>query len=238
MPDNRQNLDLAHMANAPMHYQSSYPEPPHYGVAGGPGTETKLAMLREWRRIIYRHKWLILSIVVVILPLATIQAYRAKPIYQATTTIEIRPETSSLSKAGNILFVDSSDSTKSEMIIIRSQPVIKNAVTELELDRNPRFLDVTTKRSVLEAITAIIKGSDAEKGKKRGFEAASGAGEKTGRTVDDASILNEEAERKRLAPYIQTVLDNLSVEPVRDTRLINISFRHTDPEIATAVANG
>jgi capsular exopolysaccharide synthesis family protein len=197
-------------------------------------------MLREWRRIIYRHKWMILSIVAVVLPLATIQAYRAKPIYQATTMIEIRPETTSLSKTGGILFVDSSDSTKSEMIIIRSQPVIKNTITELELEKNPRFFDVTTKRSVLEAVMSFVGGGATEKVKKKSAEPAADGNvlKPAGTEGDDSAQQDEQAERKRLAPYIQTLLDNLSVAGERDTRLIKISFRHTDPEIATAVANG
>jgi polysaccharide biosynthesis transport protein len=240
MPDNRQNVELAPMANPPLHYPGGYSEPPFYGGPGAPTGETKFAMLREWRRIIYRHKWLILSIVAVVLPLATIQAYRAKPIYQATTIIEIRPETTSLSKTGGILFVDSSDSTKSEMIIIRSQPVIKNTVTELELDKNPRFFDVTTKRSVLEAVMSFVGGGATEKAKKKSAESANDGNvlKPVGTESDDSALQDEQAERKRLAPYIQTLLDNLSVGGERDTRLIKISFRHTDPEIATAVANG
>jgi succinoglycan biosynthesis transport protein ExoP len=239
MPDNRQNVELAPMANSPLHYPGSYPEPPQYG-GSSPVGEAKLAMLREWRRIIYRHKWMILSIVVVVLPLATIQAYRAKPIYQATTTIEIRPESSSLSKTGNILYVDSSDSTKSEMLILRSQPVIRKTITDLELDKNPRFLDVTTKRSVLEALTSLVKGGASEKVKKKPGEAIANAGEMkaVGSDIDETPILSDQADRKRLAPYVQTLLDNLSVDGVRETRHIKISFRHTDPDIALAVANG
>jgi capsular exopolysaccharide synthesis family protein len=56
--------------------------------------------------------------------------------------------------------------------------------------------------------------------------------------IDSDPFPSEQAERKRLAPYVQTLLDNLSVEGMRDTRLIKISFKHTDPEIAAAVANG
>lgn len=234
MPDNRQNVELAPMANPSMHYPNNYPEPPQYGGPNSPGSDSKLAMLREWRRIIYRHKWLILSIIAVVLPLATIQAYRAKPIYQAMTTIEIRSESSSLAKAGNILYVEPNDSTKSEIIIIRSQPVIKKTITDLELDRNPRFLDVATKRSVLEALRSIINGGSPEKGKKK---SAADAAHANGAVVETPA-LSEEAERKRLAPYIQTVIDNLTVSGERDTRLIRISFKHTDPEIASAVANG
>ncbi|HEX5084492.1 MAG TPA: polysaccharide biosynthesis tyrosine autokinase, partial [Blastocatellia bacterium] len=234
MSDNRQNVELAPMASSPMYYPGSYPDPPQYG--GSPKGEAKLAMLREWRRIIYRHKWLILSIVVAVLPLATIQAYRAKPVYQATTTIEIRSEGSSLAKAGTLVYVDSSESTKSEMLIIKSQPVMKKTVSDLDLDKNPRFLEVNTKRSVLQAITSLVKGNAHENSSKTGANA--GELKTAGIESYDSPMLSEQAERKRLAPYIQTLSDNLSVTPERDTRLLRISFRHTDPEIATAVANG
>jgi succinoglycan biosynthesis transport protein ExoP len=278
MPDNRQNLVIPTQANPPQHSLNNYAESPQsqygasayganayganayganaYGVNAS-GSESLFARLREWRRIIYRHKWLILAIVLIALPLATIQAYRAKPIYQATTIIDARPETSSLSKSGDVLFVGSNDNTKAEIVIIRSLPVIKQTIASLNLDKNPRFLDVTTKRSVLEALTSL-KGAQPEREKKRDQEAAKQNADNAeagamktaalGKTVgheNDGSVAdhaetppNEEAERRRLGPYIQTLLDNLSVDPVRDTRLIKISFKHTDPDIAATVANG
>jgi len=220
-----------------MHYQNSYAENPQYG-APPPGIEAKLAWLREWQRIIYRHKWLILSIILVILPLAIIQAYRAKPIYQATTTIDVRSETSSLAKTGNILLFESND-TKAEVIIIRSLPVIKKTIENLNLDKNPRFLDVTKKRSVLEALMSL-RGGQPEREKKPAKRNADNAGTDEMKAADHESELfpSEQAERIRLAPYVQTLLDNLNVEGMRDTRMINISFKHTDPDIAAAVANG
>src|SRR5262245_48917783 len=250
MSDNRNNLELAPLANLPAHSPHNYSEPPQYG-GNGAGSEALFAKLREWQRIIYRHKWLILSFILIALPLATIQAYRAKPIYQATTTIEVRSETSSLSKTGDVLVVGSNDNTKAEIVIIRSQPVIKQTITSLNLDKNPRFVDLTTKRSALEALMSL-KGAQREREKKLAQETGrqnadnAGAGEmKTagpehdGFSADHAEIpQNAEAERKRLGPYIQTLIDNLSVDGVRDTRLIRISFKHTDPDIAAAVADG
>jgi polysaccharide biosynthesis transport protein len=256
MSDNRHNLELTPLANLPAHSPHNYPEPPHYG-GNAAGSERPFARLREWQRMIYRHKWMILSFILIALPLATIQAYRAKPIYQATTTIEVRPETSSLSKTGDVLVVGSNDNTKAEIVIIRSQPVIRQTITSLNLDRNPRFLDVTTKRSVVEALMSL-KGAQPERERKLAQEAAkrnadnAGAGEmktaapeKIAGPEHDGSIADHaethqdaETERKRLGPYIQTLLDNLNVEGVRDTRLIRISFKHTDPDIAADVANG
>lgn len=275
MPYNRNNLEIAPLANPPLQSQNNnnYAGTPQYGGnayggnayganaygANASGSAATLARLREWRRIIYRHKWLILSIILIALPLATIQAYRAKPIYQATTTIDVRAETSSLSKSGDILFVEPNDNTKAEIVIIKSQPVIKKTIESLNLDKNPRFLDVTTKRSVIEVITSF-RGARPEQEKKLAQEAAkqnadadnadAGAMKTTGpgKTADpgnDESVAdsaetlpNAQAERKRLAPYIQTLLDNLNVEGMRDTRMIKISFKHTDPDIAATVANG
>ncbi|MDQ3321797.1 MAG: polysaccharide biosynthesis tyrosine autokinase, partial [Acidobacteriota bacterium] len=55
----------------------------------------------------------------------------------------------------------------------------------------------------------------------------------------------EISEAVRLAPYVDILKRNLSVEPIResrttfkDTRLIEITFRHTNPELAAMVVNG
>ncbi len=273
MPDDRRNVELSALTKQPLHYPNNYADAPRYGAnaPGGygvnaSGSEDKFAQLRELRRIIYRHKWLVLSIVLTVFPLATIQAYRAKPIYQATTTIEVRPETSSLSKAGDVLFVGQNDNTKAEIVIIKSMPVIKNTIASLNLDKNPRFLDVTTKRTVAEALAAMFKGVRPRQENRPAQEAArqnaqnaqsaddigavdsKAAGARKSRVAEtendgaiadlSGSLPGAQTESKRLAPYIQTLLGNLSVEGVRDTPMIKISFTHTDPEIAAIVANG
>ena len=247
MFDNRNNVEIGPPASTNLNPSNSFVE------GFPPGHRARLAQLREWRRMIYRHKWMILSIVSLALPLATIQAYRVKPIYQATTTIDIRPESSSISKSGDILVMDSNDNTRAEMVIIKSQPVIRQVVLSLNLDKNSRFLEVATKRSVLEAVRSLQDGTDKhethntkdntqekiqEKNNKVGDTDEMKGADPEDDPTDDRLLSDEQAEHKRLEPYIQTVLSNLSVEGYPYTRLIKISFRHTDPEIAAAVANG
>jgi polysaccharide biosynthesis transport protein len=246
MPDNRHSFEIQAVNSQSYTLEQSNV----YGIASG--KNARIALLREWQRIIYRHKWLILSLVLVVLPFATIYAYRSKPIYQATATIDIRPETSSLSKTGDIVLVASDDNTKAEMVIIKSLPVIKKAVVSLNLEKNPRFLDVTTKRSVLELLR-YLKGGEPESKKvlaQEGVipqEATQKAREAAGdfmMTADNedgessATRGEQQTEHQRLEPFVQTLLRNLNVEGVRDTRLIKISFMHTDPNIAADVANG
>src|SRR5262245_10667949 len=268
MPDNRNNVEIAKTADAPPTYrnnysQSNYIEAPNDGGKAY-GSQARLTLWREWRSIIYRHRWLILSIVLVALSFAAIQACRVKPIYQATTTIDISPETSSLSKSGGVLVFGPGDNTKAEVVIIKSLPVLKKTVLSLNLDKNPSFLDVDAKRANPESLPSGSqsggKKENASKdvasknlaskdvkelveknlGQDAGDDESQPATSKNARSfADPADILTTaRAERVRLAPYVQALLDNLKVEGVRETRLIRVSFTHTNPEIAAAVANG
>jgi capsular exopolysaccharide synthesis family protein len=202
--------------------------------------EGRLSMLREWWRMVYRHKLLIISVMIIIMPFVIINAYRKKPIYQATTTIDVRVEGSSI-KPNDIFARDAYDNTKAEAFIIQSRPVIERTVANLKLDHNPRFLDVNSERSVWGAIAAL-RGIDDEQEQKDNQAAAEQnpavENERENQPDSAGDIALSEAERRRLAPYVSTLMGNLKVDGVRDTRLLRISFTHTDPEIAAIVSNG
>jgi polysaccharide biosynthesis transport protein len=237
----RKNFEIAKKSSTALAPQSLNLDSPNFG--GKPAEKhAKLKFLREWKRIIFRHLWLILALIALIVPIAAVQAYRAKPIYQAWTTIEVRPETSSLSKSGEMLVVDSNDNTKAESFIIRSVPVVKRVVVDLNLDNNPRFMAVNTNRTVFEAIEALRGKKPAPEDNNPVAQASpkvTSAAE-SGQPPADAikPISSDHNDRKRLDPFIQTLINNLKVEPMRDTRLIRIAFTHTDPELAAEVANG
>jgi polysaccharide biosynthesis transport protein len=195
-------------------------------------SDSRLALLRDWWRLIYRRKWLIISIMVVALPFVIISAYRKKPIYQATATIDIRTEGSSL-KPNDIFQLGTYDSTKAEAFIIRSRPVIERTVANLNLDRYPHFFDVNSDRSAWEAIAAL-RGGDTEQNNDQA------SGDRNPAAQDGSAAANalSAGERARLTPYVYTVTGYLRADSVRDTRLLRISFTHTNPEIAAVVANG
>src|ERR1043165_7944342 len=66
--------------------------------------------LREYLFVILKRKWLILSLVLVITSLVTIQAYREPSIYQGSTTIRIEPKKGSILQTGaGAVVVDQSD---------------------------------------------------------------------------------------------------------------------------------
>jgi polysaccharide biosynthesis transport protein len=199
-----------------------------------------LSMLREWCRLIYQRKLLIISVVLIILPIVVIDAYRKKSIYQATSTIEVRREGSSL-KPNDIFYRDGYENIKAEAFIIKSRPVLERTVVNLDLEKNPRFLEVNEKRSVWQAISALKDGesgqerTDSQSANNQALEVENGTGDKpqeAGKNTLSA------AERARLTPYVHALMGNLKVEGVRDTRLLKLSFTHTDPEVTALVSNG
>jgi len=81
--------------------------------------------------------------------------------------------------------------------------------------------------------------------KALGFNKNQSSLDLTQESVEHGAVTAEElAEAARLEPYVETLQLNLSVQPVKETRLpiketrlINIGFSHTDPQIAARVVN-
>src|SRR6266403_6226618 len=74
-----------------------------YGRYGSSPSE---ANLREYVFVILKRKWLILSLILIITSLATIQAYRDPSIYEGATTIKIEQKAPGIlqsSTAGGIV---------------------------------------------------------------------------------------------------------------------------------------
>src|SRR5260370_32006974 len=69
-----------------------------YGVSG-----TEPATIRDYLFVILKRKWLILSLVLAVTSLVTIQAYRAPSIYQGESTIRIEQKPMSVLQTKEIV---------------------------------------------------------------------------------------------------------------------------------------
>jgi uncharacterized protein involved in exopolysaccharide biosynthesis len=68
---------LSDLTQSKKYYGASTTEPTH---------------LRDYLTVVLKRKWLILSMVVVVTSLVTVQMYRLPPVYEAATTIQIEPK--------------------------------------------------------------------------------------------------------------------------------------------------
>ena len=199
---------------------------PRYG-------EAEDFQLRGLWRIVRKRRWLIIGIAFIITTLVTIDVFRTKPLYEATTTIEIGRD-NGMRVNSNGVFIQDEDylyvTMNTNEVILKSLPLLEDVVVQLGLDQNPAFL-AAQKKSVWESLHDIA-------GKiQRDDDSAPPA-------VFTATAVKSKIEGKRspeevdrLAPYVGMVEGSLRVRPIVDTRAMTITFTHTDPIIAAGVAN-
>lgn len=190
--------------------------------------------LREIWRKLRKHKLLIFTLTFIITTLVTIEAFRAKSLYQAAAKVSIGRDNSPIVKTGDIIIATSDeDEIKTEMLLIHTYPLLEDVVIRLQLDQNPQFLDVGQKKTVWESVKTI-------------FNKFSGASKPEARPtpvnimpelIESIGVRSRE-ESERLAPYVAVLDAGLDIEQIPETRALSISFTHTDPAIAAAVANG
>jgi capsular exopolysaccharide synthesis family protein len=208
-----------------------YPsDSPSYGY-GYPSNDTGSINFRAILRTILKRKWLILVIVFIVTSAATIEVYRTKSIYKATASIEVRKDATTLVKTQNILVqTDDTDAMNTYMYMIKSRPLLLKVSESLKLDQNPKFFDVASRKSITEAVQTV-------------FNRVRLSNEpKLPTAIKDipATDLNKEMspqDKAKWSPYVGVMTSGLSVEQLPAARLIMVSYVHTDPETAAAVAN-
>ncbi len=200
----------------------------------------------EYWRAIRKRLWLVIGITVLLTTLTAIYMARRPNIYQAHAVIQV-----DLEQANPNLVTDerrkpslTSDPAyfNTQLQLLTSEGLLRRVVKEYSLDTNKEFQKdkgentVSAWRSMLKTIGLVNDGKPV---KEEGIEEVS--------ETDALSAASSEeiAEAVRLAPFVDVIKKNLTVEPVReargtvkDTRLIEIYYRHTDPELAAFVVNG
>src|SRR3954447_4933950 len=73
-----------------------------YGYSAAPAEVN----VRDYLRVVLKRKWLILTLIVVVTSMVTIQMYRLPSIYQATTTIQIEPKKDNILKSGKEIVIN------------------------------------------------------------------------------------------------------------------------------------
>lgn len=210
---------------APTELQPRYPQvTSYYGAEKSDEFD-----LREFWRRVRRHKWLILTIVTLVTTAISIAMYQAKSIYQASTIIEIGKDNAALIKTGDLVIQnDDADpqylvNIKTRMLMLTSRSLLEDVIVKLRIDQNPRFIEETQKKGVMERVFSI-------KPEQGALESLP--------EVAEGTLERSPAESARLAPFVAMIEDKLNVQQVRDTRALKVSFTDTDPIIAAGVVNG
>lgn len=220
-------------------------EPPqsyNYGV--DPNAENEGHLLDYWRAI-RKRLWLVLGIVALTTMLAVVYVARKPDFYEAQARVQVDLEdTGNLVNNSRPLYGPADDPIyfNTQLQILVSPGLLRRVVRTLDLEHNPDFFkgNPAQRQSTWATLLRMVGlGSNPQDtGAKPPDQLP------LTNSVAQATAREDLNEAKRLAPYVNTILAGLKVEPVKETRgyyketrLIDIKFTHIDPLVASKIVN-
>src|SRR5713101_5373593 len=203
-----------------------------YDRYSSPPAETNV---REYLFVILKRKWLILSILLVVTSLVTIQVYREPSIYEGTTTIRIEPKQQSLLQSSQIVINAPTDPNfwGTQLKLLQNPFLARQVILTLNLQHNPSFLGGQGQSSVFTSLKRIFS-------RDKPVVASPPPGTSEVPPIGEGELKERQLNAQELAalePYEDAIAAGETVEPVAGTSLVNITYRHTDPELAQKIAN-
>jgi polysaccharide biosynthesis transport protein len=202
--------------------------------------------LPEYWRIVRKHFWLIFGVSILIPTLVGIYEIRQPDIYESQARIQVdlenaNPLLGGMSKNSSVILNGEANDPayfNTQLQILTGPGLLHKVVKNLDLEHNQDFLrefSSKSKSSWLD-IRSLL-------GLKRSTTSSSSS-DVLPTTANSSTTAQYQAEAERLSDYVDNLQEILKVEPVketrltvRETRLIDISYRHTDPHLAAKIVN-
>jgi capsular exopolysaccharide synthesis family protein len=186
--------------------------------------------LRDYLNILRKRKLIIFSIFIIIFTVVLIKTLTATPIYEASTRLLIeKTDASPLMPNYGYASYDP-EFLQTQAQIITSYPVAKKVVKQLNLEQTYDSYVAGRDESgfSLNAVVGWIKGLYAVVAKITNNVFA-----KPVTTIREI----EEEETSRADAIAQMIRSAVTVEPLEETKIVNVSFMSANPELALIIAN-
>ena len=186
--------------------------------------------LRDYLRVIRKRRYLVYTILIISVTVVLITTLTATPLYEASTRllIEKSENTPLLTNYGYVSYDPEFLDTQSQ--IIKSTSVAQKVVRILKLDENYHsyFKDTTERFSVMNQVREWAGHIISLISKKAGIEIAESSEENSAKDIQATSRAN------MIAAMIR---GGIVIQPVRNTRVVDISFMSQSPVLASMVVN-
>jgi capsular exopolysaccharide synthesis family protein len=177
--------------------------------------------LRKYWRLFLKHRWLFIVAATLGLGVGGVRTLLTTPIYQASTTIQINrtiPNVSGVQGSEDVSDVEggrNDEFYQTQYELLQSRSLAERVVKALNLQDNSTFI-TSTVRSPLANLRRLVFGA--------------GLQDQSGSTAPDITARQDTA--------VGRVMGGLSVQPVRDSTIVKVSFNNPNPDLAQQVANG
>ncbi|MEG3754080.1 polysaccharide biosynthesis tyrosine autokinase [Psychromonas arctica] len=181
-------------------------------------SQEQIIDLKAYWSVMMNAKWKILGFSLLVTMIVAVLVSGMTPIYRATGSLLIKTSTDNTISIDSVLPLDTSrqDYFLTQFEILKSRSVSEQVIDRLNLATNEEFLP-DGKPSLTKQFTGYIKSllpvDSSEK---------------------EQTVLDARSEKVMLIDAFQS---KLTITPVRNTQLVNISFDAKDPQLAALIAN-
>ncbi len=199
----------------PVHVpRGQYPDAMYPEAIASPSVEydnEEIHLLDYWRVIVNR-RWMILAVLSTTVAATMIYSFKQTPIYQATASVQIDRENPNILSFKDVYQIETAtdDTLRTQFEVLKARALARRVIEELKLDQEEEF-----RPDEGGAVSSLLGGI------RDWLQPESPSG----------------SDKDPLRAIIDNYLGRLDVVPVRQARLVNISFRSEDPALATKVIN-
>lgn len=176
----------------------------------------------DYWRVLLRHRWSVITFFLVSVTAGLVWTYTTPPIYRATAMLKIEKDEPRVLKFDEVVKADlQADYYQTQYKILESRALADRVIGLLQLDRHPEFNEE----------------SEGEGGWLR-------AAQDWARTklvafvpIPPPTVSESGGDLEYESPVMRAFASRLSVEPVRNARLVKVSFESRSPELAALVPN-
>lgn len=197
---------------------------------------------QHYLRILRKHKWSIFGLTTLVTALAAFYAYTATPIYKSTATLLIESQKANVVSIEEIYGFDGAGAEyyQTQFELLKSRALAEKVIKKLNLQAHPLFKESaehspfsmktlqqlgllsedsieSNSNTVMEPAGDVVQGEVAE-----------------GQFVSPSKYTQEDRDLQALTSRF---MSELTIEPVRRTQLVKISFESPDAELAALIAN-
>jgi capsular exopolysaccharide synthesis family protein len=176
--------------------------------------------LLDYVRVLYKRRWMAATVFVIVQLATAVYTFTTTPIYEARTRLLIESDDPNIVSFKEVIDKGpaESDYYQTQYNILQSRTLARDTLDDLQLWKDPRFgappPGALSQLRAL-AIRLIPFGRDQSQ-------------------VTPASSSEIGAQSRAVDRF----LENLTISPVRNSRLVDVKYRLQDATVAAAVANG
>jgi len=186
---------------------------------GGGKEQESNVNLREYWQVVVKHKWTVITFLLMVMAVGVVATFLTTPIYRASTVLQIERESTKVMEFEEIKANDSrgADFYQTQYELLKSRSLAERVVEQLGLVRQPNPT-ARKDKSLIEWFFELLDGSQSQA------------------TVSSLAMKEVSLDEIRIS-QARALLSGLVVEPVRNSRLVRVSFDSPDPQKAALVAN-